>query len=306
VSAPSKIRLHHLGFGVPDPRTTAALLQKAFELDIASSSDAHVDLLIGGSVLKLYDVGRCQGEASDRLPARYVALTVPVSRFDGEAWASGAAGTLHAVGGPADARVLDRSQWSGVSLLVTSEAPAVARPGSAERNVRGIDHIGVASQDNSLARDQFSGVLGLEVESEQTDTEVLVRVEQFVSTRHGFRSVSNTVADRSSGLRVLFVTLPPVDFEFLQDLGGRPAESGGGGGSTFGDKSAIGKYVDKRGPGVHHVALRVADIDAAIARASSAGLQMIDGQARPGSRRADIAFVHPSSAGSILWHFVQR
>jgi catechol 2,3-dioxygenase-like lactoylglutathione lyase family enzyme len=306
VTATTEARLHHVGFGVSDPQATAALLRDAFELEIAGQGDAHVDVHIGASTLKLYDLARCNDGASGPLPARYVALSVSVPRAGVEEAARGAvAGALRAVGGPADARVLDPGQWSGVSLVVTSEARAHGCA-DMDRNVRGIDHIGVASQDNSLVRDQFAGVLGLEVESEQTDTEVLVRVEQFVSTRHGFRSVSNTVPERSSGLRVLFVTLPPVDFEFLQDLGGRPVETGAGAGSTFGDKSAIGKYVDKRGPGVHHVALRVRDIDAAIARASSAGLHMIDSQGRPGSRRANIAFVHPRSAGSILWHFVQR
>ncbi len=310
MSSTTEIRLHHVAFGVSDPQAVAALLRDAFELDIAGQGDAHVDVHIGAATLKLYDLARCHDGASGHLPARYVALSVRAPRAGVDGAAGGAAaGALRAVGGPADARVLDPAQWSGVSLVVTSEAPAHGCA-DLDRNVRGIDHIGVASQDNSMVRDQFGGVLGLEVESEQTDTEVLVRVEQFASTRHGFRSVSNTVPERSSGLRVLFVTLPPVDFEFLQDLGGRPVETGvaggAGAGSTFGDKSAIGKYVDKRGPGVHHVALRVRDIDAAIARASSAGLQMIDAQGRPGSRRADIAFVHPRSAGSILWHFVQR
>src|SRR3954468_5970394 len=60
--------------------------------------------------------------------------------------------------------------------------------------------------------------------------------------------------------------------------------------------SAIGRYVDKRGPGLHHITLRVDDIDAALMQMKSRGVRLIDDQPRPGAEGARVAFIHPSSA----------
>ena len=61
-----------------------------------------------------------------------------------------------------------------------------------------------------------------------------------------------------------------------------------------------------RGPGLHHLALKVPDIDAALDRMERAGLTLIDRVGRPGSRRARIGFIHPASLGGVLVHLVQR
>jgi methylmalonyl-CoA epimerase len=67
-----------------------------------------------------------------------------------------------------------------------------------------------------------------------------------------------------------------------------------------GPDSAIAKYLDKRGPGMHHVALRVDDIDAALAYLKDRGVRLIDAQARPGAEGARVAFIHPSAAHGVL------
>ena len=64
--------------------------------------------------------------------------------------------------------------------------------------------------------------------------------------------------------------------------------------------SAIAKYVDKRGPGLHHITLRVDDIAAAVAQVKARGALMIDEQPRGGAEGAMVAFVHPSSAHGVL------
>ena len=64
--------------------------------------------------------------------------------------------------------------------------------------------------------------------------------------------------------------------------------------------SAIAKYIDRRGPGMHHVALRVDDIDAALAHLKSRGIRLIDDSARPGAEGAMVAFIHPSAAHGVL------
>ena len=64
--------------------------------------------------------------------------------------------------------------------------------------------------------------------------------------------------------------------------------------------SAIAKYIDKRGPGLHHIALRVDDINAALAHLKARGVRLIDEVPRPGAEHALVAFLHPSSAHGVL------
>jgi methylmalonyl-CoA/ethylmalonyl-CoA epimerase len=65
-------------------------------------------------------------------------------------------------------------------------------------------------------------------------------------------------------------------------------------------ESPIAKYIDKRGPGLHHITLRVGDIRAAIAQLKAYGARLIDEEPRPGAEGSLIAFVHPSATGGVL------
>jgi methylmalonyl-CoA epimerase len=64
--------------------------------------------------------------------------------------------------------------------------------------------------------------------------------------------------------------------------------------------SPIAKYVEKRGPGLHHITLRVEDIHAALSQLRARGARLIDGQPRPGAEGALVAFIHPTSAHGVL------
>src|SRR3977135_1198274 len=64
--------------------------------------------------------------------------------------------------------------------------------------------------------------------------------------------------------------------------------------------SAIAKYVEKRGPGLHHITLRVDDINAALSVLKERGVRLIDETARPGAESSLVAFIHPSSAHGVL------
>ena len=64
--------------------------------------------------------------------------------------------------------------------------------------------------------------------------------------------------------------------------------------------SPIAKYVEKRGPGLHHITLRVEDIAAALAQLKSRGVRLIDERPRPGAEGALVAFIHPSAAHGVL------
>ena len=64
--------------------------------------------------------------------------------------------------------------------------------------------------------------------------------------------------------------------------------------------SPIAKYVAKRGPGLHHITLRVDDIDAALAQLTARGVRLIDETPRPGAHGSRVAFIHPASAHGVL------
>jgi methylmalonyl-CoA epimerase len=70
--------------------------------------------------------------------------------------------------------------------------------------------------------------------------------------------------------------------------------------------SPIAKFVQKRGPGIHHVTLRVEDIRAALAQLKARGVRLVDEQPRPGAEGALVAFIHPSAAHGALVELKQR
>ena len=75
--------------------------------------------------------------------------------------------------------------------------------------------------------------------------------------------------------------------------------------APLGDDTPVGKFLAKKGPGLHHVAYQVADIDATLAALRDAGLRLIDEQPRTGIRSSRVAFLHPASTGGVLTEIVQ-
>ena len=69
--------------------------------------------------------------------------------------------------------------------------------------------------------------------------------------------------------------------------------------------STVQKFLDRRGPGLHHIAYRVPDIEAALARFKAAGLRLIDEVPRPGAGGHRVAFLHPASTQGVLVELVE-
>ena len=67
----------------------------------------------------------------------------------------------------------------------------------------------------------------------------------------------------------------------------------------------MGKFLAKRGPGLHHVAFAVTDIEQALAEARTAGVELIDAEPRIGMHGTRIAFLHPKSMGGVLTELVE-
>jgi len=73
----------------------------------------------------------------------------------------------------------------------------------------------------------------------------------------------------------------------------------------LGPETPVGKYLEKRGPGLHHVAYAVGDIDDVLAKLKDAGIELIDEEARVGIRNTRVAFLHPRSTGGVLTEIVE-
>lgn len=92
-------------------------------------------------------------------------------------------------------------------------------------------------------------------------------------------------------VEVAFVPFAGGRFELLQPLAA---------------DSPVGRFLAKRGEGIHHVALSVDDLHAEVDRLKAAGVRMIDDVPRPGAENTLVAFVHPASTGGVLIELVER
>lgn len=71
------------------------------------------------------------------------------------------------------------------------------------------------------------------------------------------------------------------------------------------DDSPISKFLEKRGGGIHHIAVEVADIEASLAKLKAQGMRLIDESPRIGAEGCLVAFVHPAASGGVLLELVQ-
>lgn len=72
------------------------------------------------------------------------------------------------------------------------------------------------------------------------------------------------------------------------------------------DESPIAKFLAKRGPGIHHVCLRVKGIDAVVLKLKAAGIRLVNETPRPGAHNARVVFVHPASTGGVLLELSEK
>ncbi|MEA2219120.1 MAG: methylmalonyl-CoA/ethylmalonyl-CoA epimerase [Solirubrobacteraceae bacterium] len=75
--------------------------------------------------------------------------------------------------------------------------------------------------------------------------------------------------------------------------------------APLGPDTPVGRFLAKRGPGMHHVAYQVTDIEATLAALRDAGMRLIDERPRTGIRGSRVAFLHPKSSGGVLTEIVQ-
>lgn len=130
----------------------------------------------------------------------------------------------------------------------------------------GIDHVGIAVKNLDEAVSVYRDALGFKVEGIHVLTERKVRVA-FVATGGESR------------------------IELLEPLG---------------DDSPIGKFLENRGEGIHHFAVRVTNIDGVLSELKAKGVILVDEKPKAGAEGARIAFVHPKSTHGVLLELCQK
>lgn len=103
--------------------------------------------------------------------------------------------------------------------------------------------------------------------------------------------VTHTEVVEDQGVRVAMLPAGEPRIELLEPTG---------------ESSPVAKFLDKRGAGIHHIAVRVPDIRAALARLKAEGARLIDEEPRTGAGGCLVAFVHPASSGGVLLELVEH
>ncbi len=271
----------------------------------------------GASRLVLFPEGHPFVGDDARPGVHHLALGVPdlTEALDRVGGGVGGGGVGGSAGGPVPGLAgrrrieLDAGSLSGIRTWLTEPLGGGLLAGGPNRSaaVERIDHLGVASPDNRAAIGVWCDRLGCQLESQQTDMEVTIAVESFTSDRHGVVYHTRPPVP-VGGLRVAFVTVGDTELEFLQPFDPRHPASveRGEAGTTRQDQGAIGRFLARRGAGLHHLALKTSDIDAVLADLGRAGVPLIDARGRPGSRAGRIGFIDPVGMGGILVHFDER
>lgn len=132
-----------------------------------------------------------------------------------------------------------------------------------------IDHVGIACRDLDQKIAFYESAFGLSVVSVEVNESQGVR-EAMLQVAHG-----------------------PTGGSYVQLL------------EPLAPDTPVGRFLERRGEGVHHVGYGVADITAALAEIGATGIRLIDSRPRHGSMGASIAFLHPADLGGVLTELVQ-
>lgn len=146
-----------------------------------------------------------------------------------------------------------------------------------------IDHVGIACRDLEQAVDRYCSVFGLTVVSRE------------IIEEQGVREAMLLVAAAEPGTEEAPVFSP-----------------GGGAGASYiqlleplSPGTPVGKFLARRGEGVHHIGYAVDDVRSALAEVGGTGIRIIDERPRHGSLGASIAFLHPADLGGVLTELVE-
>jgi methylmalonyl-CoA/ethylmalonyl-CoA epimerase len=144
-----------------------------------------------------------------------------------------------------------------------------------------IDHVGIACRSLDAAIERYTSVFGLTVVSQETNAEQGVREAMLATSGQAAPFEWGGAAPPH---------YPPGYIQLLEPLG---------------DDTPVGRFLARRGEGIHHVGYAVPDVVAALETFGGRGVRLIDERPRHGSMGASIAFLHPADLGGVLTELVQ-
>jgi methylmalonyl-CoA/ethylmalonyl-CoA epimerase len=136
----------------------------------------------------------------------------------------------------------------------------------------------------SDAKDTVTGLSHVAIAVRDADGMVALLVSALGAERAGEELIDG------GALRVVFVRLGPVTLELLEPRS---------------QEHTVARFLETRGPGLHHVSLEVTDLTEALERCRAAGVRLIDSAPRPGAHGSQVAFLHPKSLGGVLVELCQ-
>jgi catechol 2,3-dioxygenase-like lactoylglutathione lyase family enzyme len=203
--------------------------------------------------------------------------------------------------------LLSLDATNGIRTYLTGR---IERPEGKRDFVDKIDHLGIIGTDNARVVDTYCTKLGCTLDGEQFDTELQTSTEHFVYKSQGKTKtvVYTRPTEFVAAVHDVFITTGDCELEVIQtlDTAHTVRASGDTAGNTRQDHGALARFLSQRGPGLHHVAFKVHDIDNRLERLRSSGYRVIDQKGRPGARCSRIGFIHPKSMNGVLMHLVER
>ena len=143
-----------------------------------------------------------------------------------------------------------------------------------------IDHVGIACRDLDEAVSRYCSVFGLTVTSREVNEEQGVREAMLLVATQGEPGPAGAVT-------------VPGGASYIQLL------------EPLSPDSPVGKFMARRGEGIHHIGYAVTDVRSALTEVGGAGVRLIDERPRHGSLGASIAFLHPADLGGVLTELVE-
>jgi methylmalonyl-CoA/ethylmalonyl-CoA epimerase len=151
-----------------------------------------------------------------------------------------------------------------------------------------IDHVGIACRDLDQTVEKYCAVFGLTVASREVNEEQGVREAMLLVATAGAAGAGGAAGPGAAG-----------------SPGGVPGASYVQLLEPLSEDTPVGKFLARRGEGIHHIGYAVDDVRSALAEVGGTGVRLIDERPRHGSLGASIAFLHPADLGGVLTELVE-
>jgi LAO/AO transport system kinase len=290
------------------------------EVDIVRTADVSIVVLVPGTgdevqalkagimeIADIFVVNKADRDGADRL-AQSVAAMLALQAFQPDDWRPPILKTEATTGAGVPEVIAAVDQFRAHS---EGERTARRRERQGHRLRDLISHRLLQLAERELAPGEFQrlvdGIAARRIDPYSAATDIINRLTHHKSTKAILDHVGIAVQDIDKSL-AFFRDALGLDVELPEEVASQRVrahfipvgESSIELLEATASDSAIAKYVEKRGPGIHHITLRVDDIRAVLERLKARGVRLVDQQPRPGAEGSLVAFIHPAAAHGVL------